>query len=99
MSEQIKKMLGGDVSEILNGIVSDIPILVMNAIIGGAENRVKDRRFIDSLKEQKSNDIELLHIRIGDVAIAALDVLGIEKYTGDDQAVKDIIYTQFKKAV
>ena len=98
MSEQIKRMLDGNLEEIRKGMISDIPIIVMNAIVGGAENRITDPQYIKELVKQKENETELLHVRIGDVATAALDVLGVEHYNGDKNTILELIKTHFKKA-
>ena len=83
------------VDEIRNGIKSQLPIVVMNAIITGAENRIRDEQFIDGLRRQTENDTLLLNLRIGDFAIAALDVLGVEEYSGSNKTILELIKGQF----
>ena len=89
-------MHAGNREEIIAGIHSETPIIVMNAVIAGVRQGVRDEKYIEGLRKAAENEITLLHISIKDVAIAGLDVLGIEKYEGDDSRIKEYIAWGFK---
>ncbi len=96
INDEIKSMYDGDYEAIIAGIQSETPILVMNAIIAGVQHNVQDKKYVEGLRKEKENDIELLNVQIKDVAIAGLDILGIEKYMGNDVRIKKYISTGLK---
>ena len=93
----IDSMVSGNAEAIIIGIQSEIPILIMNAILQGAKHCITDSSFIRALQEKHVNsDVVLLGVRIGSCAIAALDYLNIKKYKGDDQFITGLIETKFQ---
>lgn len=88
----INAMYNGDRETILKGISSKTQIMVANAIIAGTQQGITDTVFVDELKKLVSNtEIILMGIPISDIAIAALDILGITKYNGDDEYIHSLI--------
>ncbi len=77
--------------KIINDIQSNIPAVVMQAIISGIDNRVTDESFIDAIKKHKDDETCLLNVPISYVAKAALDVLGAETYNGKNEQIKNMI--------
>lgn len=88
----INAMYKGDRETILKGISSKTQIMVANAVIAGTQQGITDTVFVDELKKLVSNtEIILMGIPISNIAIAALDILGITKYHGDDEYIKSLI--------
>lgn len=85
-----------DIKSIENDIESDLPIAVMNAIIQTVLHKCKTETIIRGLEKQADNRTSLLGLQIGEVAIAAMAVLGIKDYTGDSASMRSII-SDFQK--
>jgi hypothetical protein len=91
----IDAMYSGDKEMILESIRSETPILILNAIISGTQQKIRDEKYIDGLRMATLNNIALLNVKISELAVAALDVLGIEEYHGDDQRITSYIESAF----
>lgn len=91
----IDRMYSGDKNAIISGIMSERPILVMNAVMAGTKLGVRDTRFLIGLKKAGENDEVLLGIHLRKVAIAAEHLLGIKKYNGDDRTILLMIESEF----
>lgn len=91
----INRMHNGEVSAILTGISSGSDILNLNAIITGTRIGLDDNSFILKVKALKNSDAVLLGTHLSHVAKAALDVLKIEEYSGDNKLIKELIDTRF----
>ena len=88
----INAMYKGDRETILKGISSKTQIMVVNAVIAGTQQGITDTVFVDELKKLVSNtEIILMGVPISNIAIAALDILGITKYDGDDEYIQSLI--------
>lgn len=57
--------------------------------------KISNEKIIQRLKELKTSDKIGMYQKISRIAIATLDILGIEKYCGDDEVIKDIIETVY----
>ena len=79
------------VIEVIDKIKSGKPIFVMQAILRGIEEEITDEAFIKEIEYNKENEIRLLNVPIGYVAIAALDVLGKETYMGSNEYILKMI--------
>lgn len=89
---KINVMHKGDRNAVIDGISSKNPIVVANAIIAGAQQNIKDSKFILELKNLvDSTDIVLMGLPVSFIAIAALDILDVEKYQGDDDYIQSLI--------
>lgn len=94
-------MYQGSRKDILEGMKNDEmkegkPFFVMNAIVSGMIFQERNPEFIEGLLMAKNNHASLLGWRISDVAQAALDVCGIERYQGDEKLTKDLIACKFE---
>lgn len=77
--------------EIINKMKSNKPIFIMQALLQGIDEKIVDESFIEEIKKYKNNETRLLNVPIGYVAIAALDVLGKEKYIGNNEYILNMI--------
>lgn len=77
--------------ETINKMRSNKPIFVMQALLQGIDENITDESFIKEIKQYKNNEICLLNVPIGYVATAALDVLGSEKYIGNNEYILKMI--------
>ena len=81
---------------IIRGVNDKTPIVNYKAILSGTREGMKDRAFIKGLKRLKKSEIILLGgVKLSDFAIAALDLLNIEKYVGEDEHIKKYISSNF----
>ena len=55
------------------------------------QNRINTPAIANALLSLKSDTIKVIGRPISSYAIAALDIVGIEKYTGSDQDIKALI--------
>ena len=84
------------VSKILNDLKRDNALVIIYAIRYCALENIKDDAIIAELKKLKSSELVECHsCRVANCAAAALDLLGIEPYTGDDGQTLDFISTRF----
>lgn len=77
--------------EIINKMRSNKPIFVIQALLQGIDENITDESFIEEIIQYKNNEICLLNVPIGYVATAALDVLGSEKYIGNNEYILKMI--------
>lgn len=70
--------------EITNNLKSKGAIYRCNGIVFAASENMTDEETIQLLRSLKSNTVWMLGRQVGWYAIAALDMLGVEKYTGSD---------------
>ena len=96
LNYKIATMYRGGKEEILKGIYDEKQIIVVNAIIAGTQQKIRDDAFVDQLN-QIADDFEtkMLNIPLSFFAIAALDILGIKTYNGDDEHIKIMIDSKF----
>ncbi len=94
MTEIIRDMYKGNVKAVLSAVKSEKEILVMNAIIAGVHCNLLNKEFIDELHKQTENNTVLMGHHISNVAIAALDILKIKKYEGDESLINRMIETK-----
>ena len=94
VQQRIDEMKNGNISEIKRSISSEIPILIMNSLIFGANNVVDDD-YIKKVKTMCSDDTALMGFQISSVAKAVLCVLTGTKYSGDDLVTTSLIINNF----
>ena len=63
----------------------------INAIAETYQHEIKNKLFIQRLKELTTDEIVICGYRVGDFAKAALHLLGVEPYTGDSSDVERLI--------
>lgn len=92
LKHKIDTMYKGDEETIIKGISSESQIIVANAVIAGTQQGITDTTFVDELKKLVNNtEIVLLGVPISSIATAALDILGITKYEGNDEYIHSLI--------
>ena len=92
---KINAMHKGDVNIIKDCIVSNSPILLLNAIMAGTKRKLHDDNFIKGVKDAENSDETLMGIPLKKVAAASLHLLGVKKYSGNDETIKTMIDTEF----
>jgi len=93
---QVNKMYQGSREDILNGIKSNSTYLVGNAILAGMILHERSPEFVEGLQIAKNNPDARMGWSIEDVARAALDVCGVEKYQGNSDHAKQLIACKFE---
>lgn len=86
------KVLEGNKEAILHCFKQKDPCFKVLAVVIIVNKKILDEEIINCLKEIKSLDNE--YVRTYSVSVfasAALDILDIEKYKGDDEIVKEFI--------
>lgn len=58
-------------------------------------HHISDKKIISLLEKLKSNNRVVMMHKISDMAIATLDLLKVEKYSGDNPTIIEIINTSF----
>ena len=64
-------------------------------IVECVRSQTKDETVIAELKKMKSDNAQIAGHSISDFSLAALDVLNVEKYTGNNENVLRIIQSRF----
>lgn len=94
---KIDRMISGNEEEILSGVFSDRPIVVVNAILSGTRNHITDPRFIEAIKRIASGSTEkVMGLPLCKIATAALCILKNEQYDGGDKVVESLVRSQFE---
>ena len=73
--------------EIINNLMSKGAIYRCQGIICAAMENMTDEKTISLLRNLKKDRVMILGREVGWYAISALEMLGAEKYTGDDDLV------------
>lgn len=94
--QAIDNMYKGDIEAIKENITSDVPILVMNAIISGVKIGLKDEKYIEKLEMNRLNKSVLMGVCLGSVAQAAVCILTGKPYLGNDSSIKSLIKSNFE---
>lgn len=96
IQQRVDNMHNGSVDEIMNGIRSGCLFESFNAVIAGTRIRLLDKEFVDYVKVATKAENTLMGIPLSDLATASLEILGIQKYSGNDQRIKELIQCEFK---
>lgn len=91
----IEKMKKGEKQAIIDGLSHSGAIYRMNAISFSSIFNVRDDEVKERIKSLKDDDITLDGYSVSDFAMAALDLMKIEKYTGGKASVKNLIDSKF----
>lgn len=89
------KMMKGDAQLIEENISSDNNLGCLLAIGAAVKNNVKTDIVVNALKKLKNKEEFEFCMKISELALAALHVLEIEYYLGDNKNVKEIIDSEF----
>lgn len=76
-------------------LLSDDPTDCIYAIRACCIQHISSNEIISKLKALKNDNRIAMMNKISDSAIAALDILGIEKYTGNNSAITEMIKTVY----
>lgn len=110
MANNEKKLVGGTEEEILAALISRSPFWRMNGIVEAVKNKSKGPAIIMQIKKLANDNEGVFSIRPGgyvvsDFAIAALDLLNVEKYDSGEQKngignykerINDLIKSKFE---
>lgn len=91
MQDVIDRIVKGDIIEIENGLNSDNPFLISNSIMSIINNKIQSNDFNEIIAKKNCYDDVVAGIRLSTIYDVALDLLGIEKYNGDESAVEFFI--------
>lgn len=80
--------------EIYKELIGDDIIAAVYATRACAVRKLNEEKYVDALKELKLEEGQYW-LKISDCACAALDIIGAEKYTGDNITIKELIETEF----
>jgi len=95
VAEVIDLMMSENIEAIIYGAKSDISILNYTAVKFGTKYRITAPEYINQLRILKDNHTEHFGVPISKMAVAALDVLEVEKYSGDDSLIIRLIDSAF----
>ena len=60
-----------------------------------AIHKLRDSRIIEAIKTCKNDNDLIYAFRVSDFAVASLDVLGVEKYVGDNPQILELVESNF----
>lgn len=95
LKEMVYNMSIGDESAIYNGLNHNGAVIRMNGIMFAANFKFKKSSIIDAIKKLTEDNTEFNGYTVSQFAFAALDVIGIEKYQGNDENIKELIDYKF----
>ena len=82
-SSNIYDFKNGNIFDIEKAAESDLPIDNLNALLFGTKYKIKTHRFISAIKNKMlCSKASFFGVPMKKYAIAALDVLDIDKYSG-----------------
>ncbi len=80
-----------ELREIINKLQSDGALFRCQGILAAIKERSNDPEIIKHIQALKNDRVLILGREVSTYAIAALDILGKEKYEGNDFFIKDFI--------
>lgn len=89
------KIQTGDRNAILKGLIHPGAIYRVNAAMNAVRYNIKDVPVKIYLGRMKKDDIFINGYRVSDFAHAALDLLGLESYFGNELRVRRLITSKF----
>ena len=92
----LQRMKKGNKSAILEGLRHPGALFRINGIINVERYGLKDEEIIDYILDLKCDKISFDGYSVSDFAISALDLLDLEKYNGNDVAIKQLIESKFE---
>lgn len=93
--ELIEKIQNGDKNAVLQGLAHSGAFYRVNATINAVRYGIREpalKIYLDRLKQDK---VIMNGYRVSDFAISALDILGFEKYVGNDLRIRALIKSKF----
>ena len=95
IKEIISRMSVGEEDAIINGLSHKGALIRINAVMFAVKYKCKKNNVIELIKELLTDNTEVDGYSVSQFSIAALDVLGITKYTGNDENVVELIDDEF----
>lgn len=92
----IKAIADYDTDAIVQGITNESPIVQLNALIYGTKMKLKSQTFVGGVHSLTDSDSVFFGVPMWKYAKAALHVLEIKKYTGDDDFILRLIDSGFE---
>lgn len=89
-------MMNGNIEIITESISSDNTLGIVLAIGALVKNNIRDPKTDSALKKLKNDHRYEFCAKISDLSLAALDILGIENYTGNQRQIIELINSKFK---
>ena len=90
-----KTIMSGDVGTVERALRSDESLPCLFGIFSCVKNHIVTPAVSDLLRKLKERRVHEFCMYIDECAMAALDVLGVEKYTGDNRNVLKLIENNF----
>ena len=81
----------GDINAIIEGLISKSSLFRLQGICGAVNNNVCNSAIKNQLMRLTNDGTVVSGYSISQLAIAALDRFGIEKYEGDDSTVLNLL--------
>lgn len=94
--DSFKEMRNGNRDAILEGFQSSSVLGRINGAIHAAKKGINDAEIREALLALKGDMAVCMGYCVSDVAIAVLDILGIEKYKGNDDRICEMIQSKFE---
>lgn len=92
----IQQIQAGDSSAIMQGLSHPGAFYRINATINAVRYKASDPVLKIRLDRLKHDQIIMNGYRVSDFAISALDILGLEKYAGNDLRIRALINSKFE---
>lgn len=86
----------GDSSAIMQGFLHPGAIYRVNAIINAVKYEMQEPAIKIYLDRLKADNVIINGYKVSEFAVSALDILGLEKYSGNDIRVRRLIKSEFK---
>lgn len=94
------RMEHGEKDAIIKGLISKVAIDRVNAIRYSVRNAYIDPAIVNLIRELKNDESDVWGTNTNypnyAYAIAALDILGIEKYDGDHEGIRRLIQSKME---
>ncbi len=91
----IERMEKGQLAAILAGLRHKGALVRINGILNSVRHSVESDEDIDLIRQLKSDITSFDLYAVSDFAIAALDLMGVEKYNGDKKQILNLIKSKF----
>lgn len=78
-------------NDIVSKLKSDGAIYRCQGILECLKGNIQDKSVLDLVSKLKNDNVVILGRKISSYAIAALDILGVEKYSGEDVEIVEFI--------
>ena len=96
----LNKVHAGDKNSIIAAMLCDASFYRMNGIIEAVKHKYKEPAVIRQIRNLITDKTGIFSLtggyNVSDFAYAALDVLGVESYTGNEEKVRMIIESKFE---